>query len=147
MEDIKFYFDRQQPDGTIKKEEIQLEDWIWGVVYKDGSELHQFQNDGKFNQIVSIDQAKVKMWTLYQPKGKGSGRIDIFIPEDKEVALIHKYRHYVFNANTQYEKKYKIYIFGYKIKGQQPHYNFILPNGTIIQTVGEQNPQLSLALK
>ena len=138
MDNQKWTF--TNPD-TDELEEVMLEKWAWGVVYKDGTEFHQFDNDFNFHRIGEIDQSQVKMFTLYQPKGEG--RIDIFIPEDKEVSLIHKYRNIVFNAGTSEETRKRVYIFGYKVKGGQPHYNFVMPNGTIVQSYGEQQPQLA----
>ncbi len=138
MENLKWYYNG---------EEVELEKWMWGVVYKDGTELHQFDNDGIFHRIGEVDQSKVTMFTLYQPETANDGRIDIIIPEDKEVALIHKYRNVVFNAGTPEEHRKRIYIFGYKVKGGLPHYNFVMPNGTIIQSYGDQQPQLSQMIK
>lgn len=123
------------------KHEVSLEKWIWGVVYKDGTELHQFDDNGVFHQIQEINQSEVAMWTLYEPKG--NGRIDFVLPEEKEVALIHKYRNFIFNAASDTERRARVYVFGYKVKGGLPHYNFVMPNGTIIQSYGDQTPKLS----
>jgi hypothetical protein len=117
---------------------VPLEDWMWGVVYKDGTELHQFDDKGTFHRVGEIDQQNVKMWVLYQPHG--TGRIDIPLPKDKEVKLIHKYKRYVFNAKTEAEVKKTVHVFGYKVKGQTPHYNYILPDGRILQGIGEDVP-------
>ena len=134
------------PD-TGKTEEVELENWIWGAVYKDGTELHQFDDNGNFHRIAELDQKQVVMWVLYQPKGKGDGRIDFVVPKEedgelKEVALIHKYRNIVFNAGTPEEKRERVIIFGFKLKGQKSFYNFVLPNGNIVQSTDE-NPQIS----
>lgn len=124
-----------------KEEEVKLERWIWGVIYKDGTELKQFDDQGVFHQIAEIKQSEVRVWVLFKPEGKG--RIDFLVPDDKEVALIHKYKNYVFNVGHDDEKKSKVYCFGYKVKGQAPHYNFVLPNDVIIQSFGEQDPNIS----
>lgn len=134
------------PD-TQEVEQVPLEDWIWGALYDDGTELHQFTDDGIFHRIGEVDQSKVNMWTLYQPEGKGDGRIDFIIPTEedgkkKEVALIHKYRNLVMQAGTPQEKRYRVYMFGFKIKGQKSFYNYVLPNGTVIQST-EDNVALS----
>jgi len=50
----------------FNKEVIEPERWIWGVVYKDGTELHQFGNDLIFHQIKEIKWAEVKMFTMYK---------------------------------------------------------------------------------
>jgi len=142
MQEPKFTF-VNIVDGKEKLEEVKLENWIWAVTYKDGNELHQFDNQRTFHRLAEIDQSKVAVWTLYQPKGKGDGHITFVLPLDKEVALIHKYRNYVFNSGQKNEKKVRIYIFGYKVKGQVPHYNFIMPDNRIVQSFGDQNPKLS----
>lgn len=127
-------------------EEVALENWIWAVQYEDGSELHQFDDQGRFHQIREIEQARARLWVLYQPQGKGDGRIDIVIPQGKEVDLIHKYRNIVFEAATPGEYRERVYVFGYKVKGCLPHYNFILPSGLIIQSYGEDHPKLGTIL-
>ncbi len=134
----KWLFER---DG--KEEEIALEKWIWGVVYDDGTELHQFDDAGRFHQIGEVDQSRVTMFVLYQPKGVGDGRIDILIPQGKEISLVHKYKHYIFDAGTQSEHRAKVYCIGYKLKGGHTHMNYIMPNGAIVQGFGENDVQLS----
>lgn len=144
METKKYNF--TNPAGEVIQ--IDLERWIWGVVFKDGTEMHQFTDEGVFHQIGEVDQSQVTMFTLYQPEGMGDGRIDFIVPVDeetgelKEVSLIHKYRNIVFDAATPEEKRHRIYIFGWKLKGQTPIYNFVLPNDTIVQST-DQNPKIS----
>lgn len=132
----KWHFNR---DG--KTEEVELERWIWAVLYKDGTELHQFDDSGVFHQIGEVDQSQAKLWVLYQPNG--DGRIDFVIPENTEVALIHKYRHFIFNAATPREYRRKAYVFGYKVKGGLAHLNFVLPDDRIVQSYGEEQPKLT----
>lgn len=141
------------PD-TGEKEEVSLERWIWGALYEDDTELHQFTDDGVFHRISEIDQNKVKTWVLYNIEGYDDGRIYLIIPrkEDgtlKEVSLIHKYRNIVLEAGTPQETRHKVYVFGFKLKGQKSFYNFVMPNNTIVQSHGEQQPQLThfIALK
>lgn len=124
-------------DGKI--EEVTLERWVWGVVYKDGTELHQFDERGVFHQIKEIDQDNVAMWVLYKSESvNGTERIDIVLPTDQSFKLIHKYRNFIFNANTPEQKKVRVYMFGYHIKGDRPRYNFIMPNDTIVQSHTDQ---------
>ena len=146
MENKKWTF--KNPD-TKKIEEVILENWIWGAVYEDGTEFHQFDDNGNFHRIGEIEQSKVVMWVLYQPKG--DGRIDFVVPREedgklKEVALIHKYRNIVLEAGTPRETRHRIYIFGYKLKGQKSFYNYVMPSGTIVQST-EDNPALSQFIK
>jgi len=37
-----------------QKEEVALEAWMWGVIYKDGSEMLQFDPAGIFHRIGEI---------------------------------------------------------------------------------------------
>lgn len=132
-----------QNKETGATEEVELERWMWGVLYKDGTELHQFDNAGIFHRIAEVDQSKVALWCLYQPGADKRGRIDFVVPEGKEVALIHKYRHFILNAGTKEETRKKVYIFGYKVKGGLPHLNFVLPDDRIVQSYGETEPILT----
>ena len=127
-----FYFNR---DG--KKEEVELEKWIWAVVYNDNTELHQFDfngDEGVFHQIGEVKQDEVKLFVLLEVET--GRRIDIIPP--KGARLIHKYKHYILDNGKRHEK---IYAFGYKI-GDHYHFNFVMPSGTIIQST-EDGEQLS----
>ena len=126
MTDQKFTLTK---DG--KTEEVALEKWGWGVVYKDGRELHQFGSKGDFHQIAEIEQDNVRLFVLYQT-GDMSKRIDIALPEGAKI--IHKYRNFVLNLGTEGERHVRVYIFGYKKSASVAHYNFILPDGRIIQS-------------
>lgn len=122
--------------------DVPLERWMWAVAYKDGSELHQFDGENRFHQIGEVVQDNVKMFTLYQPNMEK--RIDLIVPEGAR--LIHKYRHYVMNASTAAEQRYKVYVFGYKI-GEHYHYNFIMPSDVIIQSTTDDIPLSSYGLE
>lgn len=139
--EIKFFFKK---DG--KEEEIQIERWVWVAVYEDKTELHQFNIDGTFHQLGEIDWKRVKMFVMYKPMPQPFyKRVDLVIPKDAKV--IHKYRHYALNVGTPEERKYKIYIFGYKLKGGQAHYNYIMPNDIIIQSENDNLPLTEFGLK
>jgi hypothetical protein len=113
-------------------------------------ELHQFDAQGRFHRFHEIDQERVALFVLYKPqteeqvKAEGQRRIDIVIPEGKDLKLIHKYRNFIFHAGTPFESRHRVYVIGYKVKGQQPHYNYVMPNGTVVQCYGDQEPKLSL---
>ncbi len=124
---MKYTFKR---DGI--EEEVSAEKWIWGVVYKDGTELHQFSDNGIFHQVGEIEQDKIKMAVLYELEG--AGRIDI--PWQDGMKIIHKYRHVVFNMATTEERKVKIYIFGWKF-GDQHTFMYVLPDNRIISSPTE----------
>ena len=111
--------------------EVALEKWSWGVVYKDGRELHQFGDKGDFHQIAEIEQDNVRLFVLYQT-GDMTKRIDIVLPEGAKI--IHKYRNFIFNHGQADEKHVRVYIFGYRKDGQHSHFNFVMPDGRIIQS-------------
>ncbi len=108
-------------------EEVTPERWQWGVVYKDGSELKQFDGNGNFHQVGEIEQDKIKLAVLYKPS-EPSKRIDIVWQEG--MRLIHKYR----NIKPFYLKDFvKVYIWGYK-QGKNYHFNFVLPDDRIVMS-------------
>ena len=124
---MKYFLEKE-----TEKIEVELERWIWCVVYHDGTELHQFEivnGEGVFHQLNKIDQEKVWMWTLIKPDM--SKRIDISMPQGGKI--IHKYRNIERRVDGVLTNRERIYIFGYK-DGGHCHYNFILPDDTVIQS-------------
>jgi len=113
-----------------KKEEVALEAWMWGVIYKDDSELLQFGPDGVFHRLGEIKQDEVKIFVLIC-NADPSRRIDIVMP--RGARLIHKYRNYILNQGTADERHVRCYMFGYRC-GDQYHYNYVLPDGRILQS-------------
>lgn len=130
---MKYYFTKDN-----KKIEVQLENWVWGVVYKDNTELHQFSQDGVFHQIAEIKWEEVKMFTMYKPEDIKK-RIDIVVTPDMK--LFQFYR----NIRPQYLEKFvRVIVFGWKVKEtSQAVYNFILPDDRVI-TSNVDNIDLSL---
>lgn len=104
---------------------VSIERWVWGVIYKDGRELHQFGNDGIFHRIGEIEQENISMATLYRYDDM-TKRIDI--PWREGMKLIHKYRNTRPAGRTDFVKTY---MFGYK-NGDEFSYIFILPDDRII---------------
>lgn len=94
-----------------KQEKVKPERWGWGVIYKDGTELHQFGEDGIFHQFKEINQEWVKLFVMYRLDDM-SKRYDL--PVFPEMKLIHFYRHLLLSAMTPDETRYKVYIFGYE---------------------------------
>lgn len=123
---MKYFFTENE-----KEIEVPIERWAWGVVYEDGSELHQFEDRGEqgvFHRIGEIEQDKIKMAVLYQPENL-SKRIDI--DWKKGMRIIHKYRNFVFDYMSENPRKEKAYIFGYK-DGEAHSILFILPDDRIV---------------
>jgi len=144
---MEFNFNR---DG--KKEVVQLERWVWGVVYKDKTNLNQFEvkaDEGFFHQVKEIDQPNVKKFIL----AKAGGGQSICILPPKGAKLIHKYR--IINMQVAKAKTLstKVYMFGYMVKApwsgdlsdakKKSIYflNYVLPNDTVIQS---DDPDLNL---
>ena len=113
-------------------ENVQLEKWCWSVLYKDGTELHQFDKDGNFHRLAEINQREVVLFTMY--KAERNGRYDIIMPENARIIHIYKniHAHYFENFN----KTVRIYMFGYRTgkdeKDFEYHYHFILPDDRMI---------------
>ena len=115
---------------TNQEEEIQPERWVWGAIYNDGTELHQFGNDETFHRIGEINQEKLTMFVMYK-FGDMTKRIDI--PWRNGMKVIHKYRNISLEAGTPEERKLKIYVFGYKFVDTY-HFSYILPDDRIVQS-------------
>lgn len=110
-------------------EPVTLEKWGWAVVYSDGSELHQFDSDGKFHQFNEINQSEVNMFVMYDTSDL-SKRYDLILSGD--VQIFHFYRHFVLKNDTRREK---VYGFGWKDRETGiTSYNFIMPNGRLISS-------------
>lgn len=132
---MKFIFKKQVEDkestSGSRTEEIEAipERWVWGVVYKDGTELKQFGDDGIFHQFGEINQEEVAMFVMYK-FDDDSKRIDLPV-EGKQI--FHFYRNLVFDMLTEGERKVRAYCFGYKDKETGASaYHFILPDDRIV---------------
>lgn len=113
-------------DYYFGKEKISVERWVWGVLYKDGIELHQFEH-GLFRQIKEIDWDSVKLFSMYKFDNPRK-RIDLVV--SPEMQLFHFYR----NIKPFYMDGFvRVYVFGYKIKGSNTAvYHFILPDDRVV---------------
>ena len=123
----KFNFTNKK---TGEVEQVNLERWVWGVVYQDDTELHQFDDKGVFHQLSEIDQKRLKLFTMYKSDESGK-RIDVVMPEGARI--IHKYR----NLRPFYMDKFvKVYMFGYRTGKNENsfeyHYHFILPDDRMV---------------
>lgn len=121
------FYDFKNSAGQIEK--VSLEKWVWGVVYNDKTELHQFRNeDRSFHQFKEIEQEKVAMFVMYKHEDN-TKRFDL-VCKDK-VQYFHFYRNVVLNANSKEETKKRIYVFGWKT-GKKSAYHYIMPDDRII---------------
>jgi hypothetical protein len=113
-----------------KEETVLPEVWGWEAVYKDGSRLKQFADDSRFHQVGEIEQDKLFIFAMYNLENPGM-RFEILVPAGAKI--IHKYKRYCFNNGA--ERK-TIYQFGYKMPGATERFNFILPDGRLVQSEG-----------
>lgn len=113
-----------------KTECIKQERWGWAVIYKNNTELKQFDDNNIFHQIGEVEQEQVKMFILYKLEDPSKAIAINILPGMK---LIHKYK----NIKPYYFDDFvRVYVLGYKYNNQY-HYNFILPNDEIIQSPSE----------
>lgn len=129
----------QKPEWFFlqKNEEIKvpLEAWSWHVVYKDGTQMHQFDRapdtNGKywFHQFNNIDQTKVIMFEMVSTKDP---RLRFSIDVTKEMSQIFCfYRRSRLEVGTENEKHITFYVFGYVLGGKSV-YHFILPDNRMV---------------
>ena len=122
----EYIYNRPDENSTsgFTSEKVDPERWGWGVIYKDNTELHQFDDSGTFHQFDEIDVPNVKMFTMYRLDDM-SKRIDMPICEGMQ--FFHFYR----NIRQSHTGFVRIYVFGWK-KGEETTYNFILPDDRMI---------------
>ena len=113
-----------------KEIEAKTERWAWGVVYKDGKELKQFGDDGIFHRFAEIEQAEVKMFSMYKLEDM-SKRIDIEVSEGMQI--FHFYRNIVLDYMSENKRTVRIFVFGWKSEGIAS-YNYILPDDRIVMS-------------
>lgn len=125
-------------------ETVDEEAWGWGVVYKDGTELRQFEADGSFHQFKEINQGEVSMFVMYKIADPDQ-RYDMLITE-KDIQIFHFYRNFMFNVMTPGENKVRVYVFGWK-SGDACCYFYILPNGRLMTSPMGEGIDLSVAVQ
>lgn len=125
----EWYFLRIDEEGRQTKEPVALERWVWGAIFSDGTEMHQFDQDGIFHQIGEIDQSKLSMFVVHSLDNP-ERRMDMpFDPET--MRLVYKYRNVHLSHFPDMGDTVRIYVFGYN-KGDLQHRIFILPDDRII---------------
>jgi hypothetical protein len=125
------YIYNDKEKGTIP---APVERWVWGVIYTDGTELKQFDDEGIFHRFAEIDQSKVQMFIMYLHSNPFK-RIDMPISPEAPVQLFHFYRNIVKQTligEEVKEERVRLYVFGWKEKGKSSSYHFILPDDRLI---------------
>jgi len=114
-------------------EDVKLERWAWGVVYKNGSELHQFDAQGIFHQVKEIAWEDVALFCIFKPEGADTERIDIVVQPEMQMFYYYTNTNAWYNGLNNFSH---IYTYGWKDKGEGGRvvYNFILPDDRIVQS-------------
>lgn len=123
---MQYTYKRKNPDtGEVTIEDVPLRRWVWAATYQDGTELHQYGDDGNFHQIGEIDQKKMRFFTLYRSDNPQK-RIDMPINPGMKVFLTYK------RVKAYYlEDEVTVYCLGFKA-GAHHTFFFILPDDRII---------------
>lgn len=135
LKEIKWFFNE---DG--KDVEVPIEKWVWQVIYKDGSQLTQFDEVGRFHQFKEIDTPNVAIFQMIQ-LDQGGKRYSIDIGEQMG-SPFHFYRRTLLEAGSRNQKQVVVYCFGYKI-GETSLYHFILPDDRVVITTNRNIQLLS----
>jgi len=112
--------------GEGKDEEVPVERWVWGALYEDGSELHQFDEAGYFHRFAEIEMEKLKYLSIYQSDNMGK-RIDIPKPEKGQIFFFYR------NIKPHYDQSHfhRVFVFGTKVDGVAS-YMFMLPDDRMV---------------
>lgn len=114
---------------------VPLEKWIWRVVYKDDTEIFQFDQEpdetGKhwFHQIGEVDMDNAKIFEMINVENPEL-RYSIDVTDDMKKLIVF-IRRTVLKVTTKQEQRVNVYCFGYKINGTSV-YNFILPDNRLV---------------
>jgi hypothetical protein len=126
---MKYLYHDKETNTDI---EANPERWVWGVVYKDGTELKQFAEDGTFHKFIEINQKEVDIFAMF----RFEDMTKIFTVRPDGAQIFHFYRNSILQAGTEDEKRTRVYVFGTRTK-DEAIYNYILPDDTIIKTRGD----------
>lgn len=110
-----------------KPEIVLREPWRWRVIYKDGSELSQFGDDGIFHQFREIDQPNVLRLIMHHDTEPAH---IIEVPEGSK--LIHFYKNVVLAAATEDQVRVRIFCFGVETPDENLYFA-ITPDNVIHQ--------------
>lgn len=110
---------------------VPLEKWAWHVLYKDGTELKQYDDAGRFHQFKEIDQSKVAVFEMVSTENPALRHsIDMAQGFDQ---IFHFYRRSRLNIGTGAETHLCFYCFGAKVGGVSI-YHFIMPDNRLVIT-------------
>lgn len=114
-------------------EKVLPERWQWGVVYEDGSETKQFDDEGSFHRFAEVvgpgRDNSIKMLVMH--RDDGSKRYDVAV--DRSMKLFHFYRNIILRAAQEDEGRYKIYVYGWENRTTgEKTFHYIMPDDRIV---------------
>jgi len=115
-------------------EVIELEAWQWHVVYKDGTEMFQFdKNTMEFHKIGEINMDEVDIFEVFKTSNPN---LRYSIKKTDEIKkFVYIYRRTILEANTDNEQKLTFYCFGIFFGNHTLSlYNYILPDDRLVIT-------------
>ena len=116
----------------FNNEVVPLERWTWGVVYRDGTELHQFDDKGVFHQFQEIDQERVSLFVMFKPDDP-TKRIDTVVNLDMQ--LFQFYRNVGIDYGAPTFRLVRVFVFGWKTRETgEASYHFILPDDRVVMS-------------
>ncbi len=106
--------------GEIEK--VKPEKLGWAVLYKDGTELHQFGPKGDFHQIGEVEKDKVKLFVVYDMASATQSLLHL-----KQIRVLEeKLKKDQENLNLKNDKKHEIVEW---IKCRGKRIEIVLPAG------------------
>ena len=106
------------------------ERWIWTAIYSDDTKLCQFDESGQ-HKFAEIDVKRMVVFRMNKSDDEQKF-IDMKIEPDRQ-QVFHFYRNITLESLTPNEKKFRLYIFGWKDRQMKSCvYNYILPNDSLV---------------
>jgi hypothetical protein len=102
--------------------------WQWEVVYRNGTNLFQYDSKGIFHQIKEIDQKELLFFAMRNYKTNQNFRI--YFPEG--ASLIHEYLTRVNFYKTPQEQTLKAFVFGYTLDDKSIYYVITPKNDLVV---------------
>lgn len=104
-----------------KGDPVELNQWVWLVVYKDGTQLKQFDDNGVFHNFTKeVDQSQVAVLVVYNYK-EPDKQVSVEVPEGAELFFGHRT-----SGTFPSTNKKRVCFFGY-----QNHCFYIKENGAV----------------
>jgi hypothetical protein len=120
-------------DGT--KEDVQLEEWVWMAINKDGSFMKQYDEETKeFHRFSEINLDELDVFVVLNTQHTNDPKYRYEVHMEEGMTPIFFIRTTVFNMKEPGEVKVRMPHFGYKenINGQsRKTIMTVFPNGAV----------------